>query len=78
MPWYFYHGLYIGTSANVPYKTTVTRPMGQDTAKSTEWVHGEDWSDCTDTQVDENLRLFFAYYFCKFHAFQSNNNNNDE
>ena len=52
--------------------------MGQDTAKSTEWVHGEDWSDCTDTQVDEHLRLFFAYYFYRFHVFQSNINKNSE
>ena len=51
--------------------------MGQDTAKSAEWVHDEDWSDCTDTQVDEHLRLFFAYYFYRFHVFQSNNNNNE-
>ena len=50
--------------------------MGQDTAKSTEWVHGEDWSDCTDT-VDEHLHLFFAYYFYRFQVFQSNNNNNE-
>ena len=47
--------------------------MGQDTAKSTEWVYGEDWLDCTDTQVDEHLHLFFAYNFNKFYAFQSNN-----
>ena len=32
-------------------------PMGQDTAKST--VHGEDWSDCMDMQVDEHLHLSF-------------------
>ena len=49
--------------------------MGQDTAESTEWVHGEDWSVCMDTQVDEHLRLFFAYHFYRFHVFQSNNNN---
>ena len=52
------------------------RPMGQDTPKSTEWVHGDDWSDCTDTQFDEHLRPFFAYYFYRFQVFQNNNNNN--
>ena len=52
--------------------------MGQDTAKSTEWVHGEDWSDCTDRQFDEHFHLFFSeYYFYRFHVFQSNNNNNE-
>ena len=50
--------------------------MGQDTAKSTERVHGKDWSDCTDTEVDEYLHLFFAYYYYRFHVFQNNNNNN--
>ena len=51
--------------------------MGKDTAKSIELVHGEDWSDCTDTQVDKHLRLFLAYYFYGFHIFQNNNNNNN-
>ena len=46
--------------------------MGQDKAKSTERVHGEEWSDCTDTQVDDH---FFAYYFYRFHVFHNNNNN---
>ena len=50
-------------------------PIGQDTAKPTEWVHSEDWSDCMDTQVDEHLHLFFACYFYRRHVFQSNNNN---
>ena len=39
----------------------IYKPMDQDTAKSTEWVHSEDWrSDCTDMQVDEHL-IGFMY-----------------
>ena len=47
-----------------------TRPVGQDTAKSTEWVHGEDWSDCTDTQVDEHIHHFLHITFIGFMYFK--------
>ena len=44
--------------------------MDQDTAKSTEWVDGKDWSDCTEMQVDEHLHHFMHIVFTGFMYFK--------
>ena len=47
-----------------------TRPMDQDTAKSPELGHDEDWSNCTDMQVDEHLHNFMHITFICFMYFK--------
>ena len=55
-----------------------TRTMDQDTVKCTEWVHSEDWWDCTDMQVDEHLHHFmhitFVGFFISCSSWSSNKN----